>query len=207
MMPFPQTIAARNAQFEREFADIRPVGHARFLWAQSCGIVNLTTKGSSKLDVVKSLYRYPSPNRPAYSPSGPITDSCLNSDQAEYDIGYQTDLGFVGRSGRINCDAPSETTIGLRLCKRHQSSSRQLQYSVWLVASITMWNAAWPAQVRALWLLNCLARTVQVQWLSVRQLAFSVTTRAFAANLANCALAGRTTFRNRGQGASLAAVF
>ncbi len=207
MMTSGQGIGGILERFERDIAENRGVRLARFLCLTTCGKIIPVLQGSSKFCNTNSLYRYPSPNRPACSPSRSITVFCRHLVKTVYDIGYHSDLGFYSSSDNINCDVKSKTTIGLRLCKRHQSSLRQLQYSVWQVASITTWSAAWPAQVRALWLQNCLAQTVQVQWLSVRQLAYSVTTRAFAANLDNCALAGRITFRNRGQGASLAAVF
>jgi hypothetical protein len=125
-----------------------------------------------------------------------------------YDIGYQGDLGVSGRSDCINCDANSETTIGLRLCKRHQSSLRQWQYSVWQVALKTMRSVRSRAQALALWPLSCLEQTAQVQWLSVPPLACSATTQAFksAAKLEICAHHGRSMIKNRRRGFALAAV-
>jgi hypothetical protein len=208
MMSKTFAIKASAVQFEREAAESRHVRYARFLWAQTCAILKLTAKGSSKLDVVNSLYRYPSPNRPAYSPSGPITVFCLNSAQTEYDIGYHSDLGFGARTGGINCDVPSDKTIGLRLCKRHQSSSRQWQFLVWLVALTMTWNAALRAQAQALSPQNCLAQTGPVQWLSAQASAFFVMMQAslLAAKLETRAHRGRTIDRNRRRGFALAAV-
>ena len=208
MMHGRQIIAASAAQFEREVADFGRAQHARYLWSHYCGIVRLTTKVPSTLDVVNSLYRYPSPNRPAYSPSGPITVCRRNSARRNYDIGYHSELGFVENSGRINCDAPSETTIGLRLCKRHQSSLQQWQYSVWQVASIMTSNAALQARAQALLPQNCLALTGPVQWLLAPVLASFVTTQAWplAAKLDTRAHRGRTIKKNRRRGFALAAV-
>lgn len=203
-----QKFAASAAQFEREVADIGRAQHARYLWSHYCAIVRSTTKAPSTLDVVNSLYRYPSPNRPAYSPSGPITVSCLNAARKKYDIGYHSEMGFGANSGRINCDAPSETTIGLRLCKRHQSSLQQWQFLVWLVALTMTSNAALQARAQALLPQNCLALTGPVQWLLAPVLASFVTTQAWplAAKLDSRAHRGRTINKNRRRGFALAAV-
>jgi len=203
-----QIIAASAAQFEREVADFGRAQHARYLWSHYCAIVRSTTKAPSTLDVVNSLYRYPSPNRPAYSPSGPITVSCRNSARKKYDIGYHSELGFGANSGRINCDAPSETTIGLRLCKRHQSSLQQWQYSVWLVALRTTWSAALSALELALRPRRSLERTEPVRLPLVQLQVFCAITQASRAakNLDTRAHRGRTINKNRRRGFALAAV-
>jgi hypothetical protein len=208
MMAVIKAIDVVAMQSEREIADIGPFQDAHFLWGATCVIFNSAAKGSSKLVVANSLYRYPSPDRPANSPSRPMTETCRDNAKNHYDIGYHGDLGIAGINDCVNCDAHSETTIGLRLCKRHQSSLQQWQYSVWQAALTTTWSAAWPARVQALLLRNCLALTAQVQWLLAQLPASFVTTQAslLAAKLDTRAHRGRTLNRNRRRGLALAAV-
>ncbi len=153
---------------------------------------------SSICSAAISLYRYPSPGRPAYSPSRPIPDFRLSEADKTADIGYHGEFAIHQRADRANSGtAEITTTIGSRLCKRHQSSLRQWQYLVWQVASTMTWSVASLAQVPALWLQRCWAQTALVQHWQAPQQASSVTTSAFAAKIDNRALAGRTAFLNR----------
>ena len=196
------------AQIQQEAADIGSLLKVYFPCAATCCSVTEVAQLSSQRNVANSRDRYPSPDRPAYSPSRPTTDFRRLSAQLLYDIGYHGDLGVLGGSDCINCDANSETTIGLRLCKRHQSSLRQWQYSVWQVALKTMRNVQSQARALALWLQNCLEQTVQVQWLSVPPLACSATMQAYkpAVKLNTRARTGRLLTRNRHRGFASVAV-
>ncbi|MFT6945002.1 MAG: hypothetical protein ACJASZ_001868 [Yoonia sp.] len=197
-----------RAQFQQEAAEIGRLQKVYFHCAATCGRLIELAQLSSQRCVANSRYRYPSPNRPAYSPSRPMTVFRRHSAQFGYDIGYHGDLGVSGRIDCINCDANSETTIGLRLCKRHQSSLRQWRYSVWQVAFKTMRSAQLQAQVLALWLQNCLEQTAQAQWFSVQPLAYSAMTRAYksANKLDKRAYNGRLLTKNRHRGFASVAV-
>lgn len=196
-----------NVQFKREVAHQVAVQKTGFPRDASCRNVPLTTRLSSHGGVVHSQDRYPSPGRPAYSPSRPMTVFRRLSALNVHDIGYQGDLGVTGRSNCINCDANSETTIGLRLCRRHQSSLRQWQYSVWQVALKQIWNAVLSAPARAFWPLTYLELTQQQRRWPAQQRGFSATMQAFVAALANYnAPFGVLRQLNRRQGFALAAV-
>jgi hypothetical protein len=197
-----------RAQFQQEAAEIGRLQKVYFHCAATCGRLIELAQLSSQRCVANSRYRYPSPDRPAYSPSRPMSVFRRHSAQSGYDIGYHGDQGISGRSDCINCDAHSETTIGLRLCKRHQSSLRQWQYSVWQVALKTMRSAQSQAQVLASWLQNCLEQTAQAQWLLAQPLAYSAMTRVFksAAKLNTRAYNGRLLTKNRHRGFASVAV-
>ena len=156
-----------------------------------------------------SLYRYPSPDRSAYSPSRPITEIRLPDAETTADIGYHGEFAIHRRAGHANCGAADITTIGLRLCKRHQSSLRQWQYLVWQVALRATWNVALLALVPALWLQKCWVQIAQAQCLPVPLQACCATTQAStaAAKLENRARFGRAINGNRRLGHAPAAVF
>lgn len=176
-----------------------------------------TTTWSNVIDVAgrfsnrssaNSLYRYPSPDRPAYSPSRPITVFRRSAKKTTCDIGYQTGIAIHQGADRTNSGATYKTTIGVRLCKRHQSSSRQWQYSVWQVALKVTQNAALPVQVRALLPQKCWAQIAQAQCLLVQPSAYFATTQVStaAAKLDNRAHLGRTMNKDRRRGFAPAAV-
>ena len=156
-----------------------------------------------------SLYRYPSPDRSAYSPSRPITEIRLLDAERTDDIGYHGEFAIHLRAGRANCGAADITTIGLRLCKRHQSSLRQWQYLVWQVALTTMQSVALPARRVALWPQKFLAQTAQAPCLQALRSACCATTQALppAAKLDNSARFGRAINGDRRRGYAPAAVF
>ena len=156
-----------------------------------------------------SLNRYPSPHRPVCSPSRPITDSCHRATKKWSDIGYHAEIAIDELAVRANSGATEKTTIGLRLCKRHQSSSRQWQYLVWLVALRATLSAALLAQVLDLWQQKFSAQIAQVQCLLVQPQACFATTQASTAVNNNDirALFGRINFGNRRRGITPAAVF
>ena len=137
---------------------------------------------SSNRSAANSLYRYPSPHRPAYSPSRPITVFRLNKTNLRNDIGYHRGIAIHRGADRTNCGASYKSMIGLRLCKRHQSSLRQWRYSDWRVVSTATWSVAWLAQAQASWARRYLGLTQLVQHWLVPQLAFCVTTQASAAH-------------------------
>lgn len=156
-----------------------------------------------------SLHRYPSPDRPAYSPSRPITENRLSAQKNGRDIGYHGEIAIHRGADCANCGAIDITTIGLRLCKRHQSSSQRWQYLVWQVASITTSSAVSLVQQVVSWLPKCLAQTAQEQCSLVQPLAYFATTQASApaAKVNHRAHLGRAIKRNRRRGVSPVAVF
>ena len=194
-------------QSKREVAYSDQVAQQYFQGAHSFDRIEHALGHSSTRSVAYSLYRYPSPDRPAYSPSRPITVFRLCSAESAFDIGYHDEIAIHRQAGCTHSGATHETTIGLRLCKRHQSSLRQWQYLVWLVASTMTWSAVSLVRVRALSPQKFLAQTAQGQCLPVQPQACSVMTQAFAAKLDNRAHSGRINNRNRRRGDAPAAVF
>ena len=195
-------------QSKREVAYSDQVAQQYFQGAHSFDRIEHALGHSSTRSVAYSLYRYPSPDRPAYSPSRPITVFRLCSAESACDIGYHDEIVIHRQAGCTHSGATHETTIGLRLCKRHQSSLQQWQYSVWQVASIMTSNAALQARAQALLPQNYLALTGPAQWLLAPVLASFVTTQAWplAAKLDTRAHRGRTIKKNRRRGFALAAV-
>ena len=177
--------------------------------SKACGKVERVVERSSNRSPAVSLHRYPSPDRPAYSPSRPITVFRPCPRKKATDIGYQCVFAIHFPADRVNCGATLTTTIGLSLCKRHQSSLLQWQCSAWPVASKATWNAAWPVQAQALSQPRFWALTQLGQCLPVLLLAYCATTQASTAavKLDNRAHHGRVTFRNRRRGHAPAAVF
>jgi hypothetical protein len=209
MMDFAKVNRMLTMQSRREIAHFRVVSQHDYSGLNYCG--NLFCVAGQKMDdpAAISLYRYPSPDRPAYSPSRPITGFRLFARKMRSDIGYHAEIAIDQGAGCANRGAiDTTTTIGLRLCKRHQSSLRQWQYLVWQVASTTTWSAALPARAQALWPQKCWEQTVQAQCWPVQPLAFFVTTQACApaAKVDNRAHAGRVMNRNRRRGYASAAV-
>lgn len=203
-----RAIGQGSARSGQEVADIRVLKIVGFPDSGVCGNLTKASLLSSQRDATSSPNRYHSPDRPAYSPSGPMTVFRRSDAQNGSDIGYQGDLGIDGRIIRINSDVTSKTTIGLRLCKRHQSSLRQWQYSVWQVALKAIRSAPSLAQALALWPQNCLVRTAQVRWQLAHSLALCVEKQAYqpASKLNTRAHNGRLLTTNRRQGFALAAV-
>lgn len=173
-----------------------------------CSLGPVTARANA--DAAASLrHRYPSPDRPAYSPSRSITEIRLSGRKNRRDIGYHGEIAIHRGADCTNCGAIDITTLGLRLCKRHQSSSQRWQYLVWQVALIMTWSAASSAQVAASWLQNCLVQTAQALCLQVPLSACSATTQAYAlaAKVDHRAHRGRTIKRNRRRGVPPVAVF
>lgn len=196
-------------QFKRETAHLLTGTQQFYASAETSAKVSYVAVLSSLRTASISLNRYPSPDRSAYSPSRPMTVFRLNKGNLADDIGYHGEIAIDDRAGRTNWGATYKTTIGLRLCKRHQSSLRQWQYLVWQVASKVTSSAALLVQAQASWLQKCLAQTAQVQCLLAPQLACFATTQASTAavKLNNCALSGRINFGNRRPGHPRSAVF
>lgn len=197
-----------GAQSGRVAAYAPPPTILCFLDFQTCGTVIAVARRSSNRRAACSLYRYPSLDRPAYSPSRPITVFRPSQSENTVDIGYHHDSAMHLRADRVNCGATLTITIGLRLCKRHQSSLQQWQFSVWLAALKATWNAVWQAQAQALWPQNSLEQTAQAQCLPVLPLAYCATTQGStaAAKVDNRAHRGRINFGNRRRGYAPAAV-
>lgn len=128
---------------------------------------------------------------PAFSPSRPTPVCCRILQEIDCAIGYQRHLVFDDQCDRNDSDTQDITKVGLGLCKRHQSSSRQWRSSDWLVALITTWNAASWVQALGLQLRKFWAQIAQAAWLSVQPLASSVTTRACADKVKTNARTGR----------------
>lgn len=197
------------AQSKREVAHRGALGQFMFSKGQNCGRLAKGHLRSSIRCPETSRTRYAFPRWPAFSPSRPATESCRQSVKTSTAIGYHGDLGDEYPRGRVTGDAHETTTIGSRLCRRHQSSLQQWQYLVWQVALITTWSAAWWVQARALWPLNCLAQTAQVQSSRVQPWASFVMTQASTpvSKLDNRALCGRINSGSRQRDMSPMAAF
>ena len=208
-MDFQKVNRKLTKQSQREFAYFGRIAQQYFSGLGSSDKVELAAGRSSNCSAANSLYRYPSPDRPAYSPSRSITEIRLNKDNLTRDIGYHAEIAIDRGVVRTNCGAADITTIGLRLCKRHQSSLQQWQYLVWQVALITTQSAAWLAQA-LVWLpLKCWAQIAQAQCLLAQLSACFATTQvyALAAKVNNRAHLGRAMNKDRRPGYSRAAVF
>jgi hypothetical protein len=124
-------------------------------------------------------------------------------------IGYHGKVAHGVGTERTTGGADIHSTTGLRLCKRHQSSSQQWLYSALLAASTTTSNVVSSAQVQASRLLKSLVLIAQVQWSWALLLACFATTQASqpAAKLNNRAFAGASFFGKPPVGTSPWAVF
>ncbi len=196
-------------QFKRETAHLLMAAQQFYASAETSAKVFRLAALSSLRAVIFSLNRYPSPDRSAYSPSRPITVFRRNKGNLADDIGYHREIAIDGGAGRTNWGATYKTTIGLRLCKRHQSSLRQWQYLVWQVASKVTQSVALLAQAQVWSQLKFSALTALVQCLQAPLPACFATTQASTAavKLDNRALPGRINFGNRCWGYTPAAVF
>lgn len=198
---------AAAKQSKREFAYLDGLAQQCYSQRKFSTKVNSVEWLSSNCCFANSLYRYPSPNRPAYSPSRPITVFRLSGRKIIRDIGYHAGIAIHQGAVRANCGAAYITTIGSRLCKRHQSSLQQWQYLVWQVALRATWSVAWPVQVQALWPQKCWAQIAQVQSLPVQPQAYFATMQVSTAAVKVDARAhhGRVISVNRRRGSALAA--
>ena len=204
------------ALLERETAQFQAVttrGYAAAIPAVKIRSVALL---SSNRGAAVSLHRYPSPDRSAYSPSGPITVRlqavrsifCRSSAQIRNVIGYHGECLMSWRASRVTSGAAWTTIKGLKRCrKRNHSLSRQLPYSVCQVASTMTRNVVLQVQQADLSQPNFWVQIPQHPLLSAAPQACSATTQGFAANLIARAPRGRINFENRRTGLSRVAVF
>lgn len=207
MMPLrsQQTTAL---QPQRETAQVTALATSCFAGRDSFANVATVASLSSNCGATVSLHRYPSPDRPAYSPSRPITVFRPTDRKLGADIGYQCVLSMYPGIGRSQSRAAKQIKLGSRSCKRHQSFLLRLQYSVWQVALTTTQSVGSLVRQAVLPLLKYSAQIRQQLQLPVPQQASSVTTPAFAANTIRRALIGvRINSENRRRGLSLTAVF
>ncbi len=199
---------ANIVQSERVTAYSSALPNLFFAQAQPCAIVRTVDGRSMARLFASSKNRYPSPDRPACSPSRPITVFRPSLSGIEVDIGYQQDFAMHLRADRFNWEATLTTTIGTRSCKRHQSSLQQWQCSVWPVALKVTRNVALRALAQASSLRKSSEQIAPEQcWQALPQ-ACSATTQASTAvaRVDNRAHSGRNTFLNRRRGHAPAAV-
>lgn len=204
-----ETMARTAAkQSQRELAYSAKIAQQCYSAFQSFGKVGLVAGRSSFCFAATSLYRYPFPDRPAYSPGRPITETRRLEAKKTADIGYHGGIAIHQGADRTNCGAAEITTIGKRSCTRNQSSLRPWPYLLCQVASETTLSVAWSVPVQASWPQKCLERIAPEQCLPVRRSASSVTTRASksASKIDNRLRPGRAMNRNRRRGSPPAAV-
>ena len=196
-------------QSKREVAYFGQVAQQCFSEQSSFDTVLSAAVTSSTCPVAISTYHYPSPDRPAYSPSRPMTDFRLRTSKMMGDIGYHGEIAIHRGADRTNSGAAEITTIGLRLCKRHQSFSRRWQYLVWQGAWKVTQSAALQVQQAALWLQRCWAQTALAQCLPVLPSVCFATTQVStaAAKVDNRAPSGRAMNGSRRRGHTPAAAF
>ncbi len=201
--------SAITPQAERDSADDLRRAFGSFSLTSGCVNLSLEEMVTNKSINSTSLHRYPSPDRPAYSPSRPMTVFRRLVGNNAVDIGYQADLAIDRPTDRVNSGATQITTIGVRLCKRHQSSSRQWQYLVWQVALRATQSVALQAQALALLPQKFSALIAQARCLPVQLLACFATTQASTAavKVDTRAHHGRINSGNRRWGHTPAAVF
>lgn len=181
------------AECQREVADVYFRFKKALAACRSYAKMNDKAFRSSIRYAPDTLYRYPSLDRSACSPSRPIThfDGLRANPRVKaVAIGYHGIVARISGVSRAIVALARTTTIGREQCKRFRSFLQQWQYSVWQVASTMTQSAQSQAQVRGLSPRNCLALTAQVRWSSVPPQVCSATTRAFAANLSNHAPSG-----------------
>jgi hypothetical protein len=207
MVCLAEVSAGGGLQSKRETAYCGPHLLQGFAAQQTCvSVIDVARRSSNRL-ATYFLHRYPSPDRSAYSPGRPITVFRRLAHKYGVVIGYQADLAIDLGADRVNSGATLTTTIGRRLCKRHQSSLRQSQHLVWQGASTLIWNAVWRAQALVLWAHKSLEQIQQQPHWPVPQQACSVTTRAFVAPHVNSTASfGALNQFNRRRGSTPAAV-
>ena len=150
-----------------------------------------------------TLHRYPSLDRPAYSPSRPVTSFCRSLRKGAVDIGYH---GNSAMNASVDCatiGAARTLTEGRQQCRRKQFFSPQWRCSVWQGASRAISNVVWLAQAQVWSRLKSWAPIQQGPRLPVPQLASCVTTQACAvrpADTRNIALSGGNIFESRHRG-------
>jgi len=203
-----QLPGSRTIQSQREIAYSASAGQQFCSAFSSFGKVGNVAGRSRYRSAAFSLHRYPSPDRPAYSPSRPITEFRLSDAKNVDDIGYHYGIAIHQGAVRTHSGAAKITTIGIRSCTRKQSSLRQWPYLVCQVASEMTLNVAWSERVRALLPRKSLGRIAPGRCLPVQRSASFVTTRAsrFANKVVSRAHAGRVMNENRRRGAAPAAV-
>ena len=198
---------APYAQSKRETAQVLYCVTSGYRNAGTRVMVMSSAALSSNRAAVGTPYRYPSPDRPAYSPCRSITVFRRSFAKIVSDIGYHCVSAITAGIDRAGSFAVQTTEIGLRLCKRHQSSLRQLQYLVWRVASTMTQSAALRAQQVALLPRKFWALTLLAQPQLALPQAYSAMTQASAAKKNTHALTGRANSKSRCWGNPLTAVF
>lgn len=204
-----ETMARTAAkQSQRELAYSAKIAQQCYPAFHSLGKVGLVAGRSSFCFAATSLCRYPSPDRPAYSPGRPITEIRLLGAENTADIGYHAGIAIHQGADRTNHGAAKITTIGRRSCTQNQSSLRPRPYLLCQVVSEMTLSAAWSVPVRALSPQKSLERIAREQCLPVRRSVSFVTTRAsrFASKIDNRPRLGRAMNRNRRRGSPPAAV-
>lgn len=207
-MPHSKMNTVLTTQSEREFAYSGRIAQrccsARTSFARFSCVAGHSSISSASF----CSYRYPPLDRPAYSPSRPITEFRLQLSKTTADIGYHGEIVIHRLAGCANCGAADIKTIGLSLCKRHQSSLRQWQYLVWRVALKATQSGALRAQVQVSWPQTFWARTAQGQCSRGLPLAYFATTQVSTAavKIDNRARHGRVINKNRSRGHAPAAV-
>lgn len=155
------------------------------------------------------LHRYPSPDRPAYSPSRPVTVFCRFLRKIRGDIGYHNVFAIYRCVDRTMSGAMRTTDKGIEQCKRHRSFLQWWQYSVWQVALKAILSVVWPAQALVSSQQRSWAQTQPAQPWLVQPLACFATTQVStaAAKHGTAPLTGAIIKLDRRRGMTPAAVF
>ena len=202
----------------QQFAQSRKGCNSLYAAERESVIVKTVGSRSSKRVPANLLHRYPSPDRPAYSPSRPITvfakrltalirGNALISGPA---IGYQGQNSVHTAARRCEGGATPQTYKGNEQCKRkHLSFSQPWPSSVSPAAWKVTPSVVSQAQVLASWLQKCLGQIVPAPCSPVLPLASCVTTPVSTAAVksSQASFAGARSFQNRRRGMTPAAVF
>lgn len=173
---------AAITQSKREFA--YSAGAKFDVFAIASGLLRNgeATSWPSKRVVAICQHRYPSPDRSAFTTSGPVSIFRSFIGGNRFDIGYQRPGPIECGSVSHNSMAVNTTRLGKERCKRNQSLSLQWPLLVLLVVWTRMWSAALLALVPVWSARKCLARIQQAQPWPVLPSACCVMTQASAAH-------------------------
>lgn len=195
-------------QLGREVAYLWGGASGHYATAFQSGIVISAVWCSSKRLTANCLQRYPSLDRFAYLPSGPVTFFRRYRPKTVVDIGYHCLSPIELGAADINSDVSEKLELGRRLCRKNQSFWPQWLFLALLVVLKATSNVALRVQLVASWPQKCWVPIQLGQPWLVQPSAYFATTQAStaAARLTHRADVARSHQFNRRRGHAPAAV-